>query len=381
LRGRGGAQVAEVAAVLVIVGSAGPALLAGGQGPVFAGAVGLFVLGLVCQALAKLRAARSGVVLAAAAVTTVGAAGLIACHAVAVGMVGLCLGLVKGAFRLPSRMGGVLLAVAVLSVSLAGWAEGRLTVSGILVNDLAVVGFFVTATLGRQLRESNERLQVVLAELVHSRAAQADAAVLAERQRLAREIHDVLAHSLSGLVLSLEGARLLAARGTADEQVTALLSRCHRLAGEGLQEVREAIGALRDDSLTGPERLPDLVDAFRADTAVPCVLTVTGSATAMPADRRLTLYRVAQEALSNVRKHARPDRVEVALSYDSDGVTLTVQDDAADTVRCPTTAPVSVPQVPGHGLAGMRERAELTGGTLSCGPTGCGYRVELWMPT
>ena len=132
------------------------------------------------------------------------------------------------------------------------------------------VAFFLLSLFARRLRESNQRAELLLAELEQTRAAQAQAAALAERQRLAREMHDVLAHSLSGLVLNLEGARLLAGRGGADPQVGDAIDRAHRLAKTGLEEARRAIGMLHDDALPGPERLADLAAEFEGDSGVPC---------------------------------------------------------------------------------------------------------------
>src|ERR1700726_2047717 len=105
-----------------------------------------------------------------------------------------------------------------------------------------------------------------------TRPAQAKAAALGERQRLAREMHDVLAHSLSGLVLNLEGARLIAERGNSDPRVADAIGRAHRLARNGLEEARRAIGMLRDDALPGPQRLTELANEFESDTDVACNL-------------------------------------------------------------------------------------------------------------
>jgi signal transduction histidine kinase len=210
--------------------------------------------------------------------------------------------------------------------------------------------------------------------LEQTRAAQAEGAALAERQRLAREMHDVLAHSLSGLVLNLEGAMLLAGQGGADPRVSDAIRRAHGLAKTGLQEARRAIGLLRDDALPGPRRLAGLAAEFEADTGVACQVTVTGAEAELGADARLTVYRVAQEALTNIRKHARPSRVEIRLAYERSGIRLVVEDFG----RCGEYA---VPdEGTGYGLTGMSERAELLGGTLTAGPTDGGFRVELRVP-
>ena len=187
-------------------------------------------------------------------------------------------------------------------------------------------------------------------------------------------MHDVLAHSLSGLVLNLEGARLLAARGGADPQVGDAIERAHRLARTGLEEARRAIGMLRDDALPGPERLADLAAEFEGGSGVPCTVAVTGDGRDLGTDGRLTFYRVTQEALTNIRKHAHADRVEICLAYEPSGTRLTIED--FDSCR-DRPAPADGT---GYGLTGMRERAELLGGTLTAGPAGRGFVVELWVP-
>jgi signal transduction histidine kinase len=187
-------------------------------------------------------------------------------------------------------------------------------------------------------------------------------------------MHDVLAHSLSGLVLNLEGARLLAGQGSADPQVGDAIDRAHRLARTGLEEARRAIGMLRDDALPGPERLADLAAEFEGDSGVACHVAVTGDERDLGTDGRLTLYRVAQEALTNIRKHARADRAEIRLAYEPTGTRLTIEDfDGCGEPPAPSDGT-------GYGLTGMRERAELLGGTLTAEPTENGFQVQLWVP-
>ena len=147
----------------------------------------------------------------------------------------------------------------------------------------------------------------------------AEAAGLAERQRLAREMHDVLAHSLSGLSLQLEGARMLVAADPADPRLPDAIDRAHHLARTGLEEARRAIGMLRDDDLPGPDRLAALAEQFARDQAVPCDFAVSGEPHPLGSQARLALYRVAQEALTNVTKHASPTRVSLRLAYETDG--------------------------------------------------------------
>src|SRR3954453_2195781 len=232
----------------------------------------------------------------------------------------------------------------------------------------SVLPWFLVMRLVRRLGERNRRAEGLVEELRESRAAATESAAQAERGRVARELHDVLAHSLSALALQLEGTRLLARDRGADPEVIEGLERAHHLAASGLTEARQAIAALRGDALPGPDRLRELADAFPGAT-----FTVTGEPREHSSEERLALYRTAQEALTNVRRHSAADRVEIRLDYTAGGTTLAVQDHGPG-------APVAVGAGGGYGLTGMRERAELLGGRLSAGPTADGFRVELWLP-
>jgi signal transduction histidine kinase len=197
-------------------------------------------------------------------------------------------------------------------------------------------------------------------------------------------MHDVLAHSLSGLLLQLEGARLLALASPADERLAGTIDRAHELAKNGLDEARRAIGMLRDDDLPGPDRLAALTAAFQADTGVPARFSSSGTPRELASAVRLALYRVTQEALTNVRKHARPERVEVRLEYLPDQVSLAVEDQGGSGGMGPPriggVRGVVPPDQQSYGLTGMRERAELLGGTLDAAPADTGFRVLLKVP-
>jgi signal transduction histidine kinase len=232
--------------------------------------------------------------------------------------------------------------------------------------------------LAFRLAEANRQAGQLLAELKESQAAQARATGLAERQRLAREMHDVLAHSLSGLMLQLEGARMLAAEDPGDPRLPQAIERAHQLGKTGLEEARRAIGMLRDDALPGPERLAGLAAQFQDDLGVRCRLTISGEAYELGSEARLAVYRVAQEALTNIAKHAHPQRVELQLAYEPSAIRLIVED---FTVPDGSRSPASGGDSSGYGLTGMRERAELLGGTLTATTTPSGFRVELEVPT
>jgi len=284
-----------------------------------------------------------------------------------------------GGLRLPIRTSRVIAGVAVGALAAAWTVARQHPVVGVVLNEFGVLAFYVIAMFARRLRESNDHAQRLIVELEASREARAEAAALAERQRLAREMHDVLAHSLSGLLLNLEGARLLARRQQAPDDLVESLDRAHRLAKAGLVEARRAIAVLRDDELPGAARIAELAAEFEQDSGAPCHFDVVGAERELGSDGRLTLYRVAQEALTNIRKHAQPQRVELQLSYEPAGARLTVEDFHADHGGADAIGLLPRDGT-GYGLTGMRERAELLGGTLAAGRTEHGFRVELWVP-
>lgn len=246
----------------------------------------------------------------------------------------------------------------------------------IMLTEFGVAVFVVLSLMVVRLRESYREQRRLIRELEETRDAQAQAAALRERGRLAREMHDVLAHSLSGLLLQLEGARLLATRNGAETEVAAAIDRAHHLAKAGLDEARRAIGMLRGEELPGPERLPALAAEFERDAGVPVSVDVHGQPLELGAEAKLALFRTAQEALTNVRKHAHAERVAVRLSYEPDGARLVVEDIATE----PNGDGPLAGAGSGYGLAGMRERAELIGGKLVAAATPQGFRVELWVP-
>jgi signal transduction histidine kinase len=291
------------------------------------------------------------------------------------GVVGVFIAVLFFARRLPGRTAVVLSVVAFVFLAvLAATADKGAGTSVILV--LVFGGFYVMSRLVMRLGQANEQAEVLLVELEQSRAAEARAVGLAERQRLAREMHDVLAHSLSGLMLQLEGARMLAAENPNDPRLPQAIERAHHLGQAGLEEARRAIGMLRDDELPGPERLPELAAQFQEERAIPCRFTVSGTEHDLASEARLALYRVAQEALTNITKHARPERVELHLVYEPSATRLTVEDfTTTNGTPTPLTGENS-----GYGLTGMRERAELLGGTLTTEMTCSGFRVELDVP-
>ncbi len=305
------------------------------------------------------------------------------------GSVGLLIAVGLAARIVPGRPSRILLAASLAFFIAAQFLghPGLRESNGLttLFTALPLAAVYILVLFGQRFRLQETQTEQLLIELEETRGAELRAAALAERQRLARDMHDVLAHSLSGLVLQLEGARLLALADPADARLADTIDRAHELAKNGLDEARHAIGMLRDDELPGPDRLAALAEAFQADNGVPCQFTSSGSPGDLASPVRLALYRVTQEALTNVRKHARPDRIEVRLDYLPREITLAVEDfraaGPAQSAPKSSSASSATPAVrSGYGLTGMRERAELLGGTLNAGPTGHGFLVLLKVP-
>ncbi|MGA4839157.1 sensor histidine kinase [Streptomyces sp. G45] len=231
----------------------------------------------------------------------------------------------------------------------------------------------VTAGLGlsgyvlRLDAEARGNAQRLLAQERAARAAEAESAALAERARIAREIHDVLAHSLSAQLVHLEAARLLIEADAERDRIHERVVAARAMAADGLAETRQALSALRGEMTPVEEFLRDLVAADGASVAV------SGERRALPAEASQAVRRVAQEALTNVRKHAPGARVSVRLEYGESEVTLDVRDSGGEPGELAASGS-------GYGLLGMRERAELLGGSLEAGPEEEGFVVRLRVP-
>ncbi len=337
-------------------------------------AVGGFALGALGALTARHR--RAAVRIVFAVVLVASSAALMGLRPDGPGLAGLLAGLVLLAPRVPDRFPIALSIVGITCLAAVAVAVSHDDApASALLSAIAIVGFPGMTLLARRLGQANDQAERLLIELEGTRAAQARAAGLAERQGLAREMHDVLAHSLSGLMLQLEGARMLLADNPSDHRLPGVIERAHHLGKSGLEEARRAIGMLRDDELPGPERLAGLAAQFQAVSGVPCQFTVSGQAYELPSEAGLAVYRVAQEALTNITKHACPERVEVHLGYEPRGTLLTVENFAMN-----PEPPRVAGDGSGYGLTGMRERAELLGGELTTAMTRGGFRVELRVP-
>jgi signal transduction histidine kinase len=234
---------------------------------------------------------------------------------------------------------------------------------------LFTISEFAVASLG-----ARRQAEALLAQEAAAGEARERAAVLAERSRLARDLHDVLAHSLSVLAVQLEAARLTAITTAAGGSLVGQLTHAHKLTCAGVLNARRALAMLRDDEPPGPASLPGLVSDTAAALGIPVTLEVDGAPCALEADGGLMLYRVVQEALANVAKHAgRGARVTVRLAWADAGVEVSVVDSGGDGAG---------PALPsgGFGLTSMAERAALKGGRLRAEHSGDGFAVRLWLP-
>ncbi|MEU6095897.1 sensor histidine kinase [Streptomyces sp. NPDC047079] len=257
-------------------------------------------------------------------------------------------------------------ALPVTSVALASysavdndeWLTTAATVAG-----MALAGYVLR--LDAEARGSAQRL---LAQERAARAAEKESAALAERARIAREIHDVLAHSLSAQLVHLEAARLLIEGGADRDKILERVVAARGMAREGLAETRQALSALRGEMSPLEDFLSELVA-----TADGADVTVSGDRRPLPAEASQAVRRVAQEALTNVRKHAPGAKVHIRLEYADHQVTLHVRDSGGSPGELTGSGA-------GYGLLGMRERAELLGGSLDAGPGEEGFVVTLKVP-
>ncbi len=259
----------------------------------------------------------------------------------------------------------------------SGVAAGWLGHANRLATVASGVGVLVFGLVQRQARQASVQQALLLREEQATSAAEARSAALAERARIAREIHDVLAHSLSAQIVHLEGARLLLERDGDREQVLERVRAAQRMAKRGLVETKQALSALREDLKPLPLTLAELAREHQA------ALTVAGEPRDLPAEVALAIARTAQEALTNVRKHAAGAAASLRVEYGSGWTELEVRN------APPAVADGQPPAGPedaladsgsGYGLLGMRERAELLGGSLTARPDAGGFQVLLRVP-
>lgn len=279
----------------------------------------------------------------------------------------------------------LLVATLATSYGLRGGYEAALLAGiGYLVATVFVVSATQMAVRERRARAEVERLAAKLAAAnrkLRAYAAQVEElAMTRERARLAHEIHDTVGHTLTALDVQLELlARLPLDQTEARQQV---VERARMLVKKGLADMRRAVQALRPAALETfslSEAIAGLVADFEQTTRIKATWRIEGEAVPLPPRLAVPLYRAAQEALTNVRRHApAAQQVTLQLHYGPEAVTLSVENDGVPVSPSP---PSSGEIEGGYGLRGMRERAEALGGTFSAGPDEAGgFRVEMRLP-
>ena len=284
------------------------------------------------------------------------------------------------ASRVPGRPAAVWLACCLGAVVLvAGAHETGLSFSDLAFPGMIAIASFVAGRGARGRSELAAELHEAAVRAEEERESEARRAVAAERRRIAREMHDVVAHSISVMVVQAGGARRILARDP--ERAQAAAAQIERTGREALLEMRRLLGVLR-----GPDQAAELapsptfdgLDALVArarDAGLPVALEVDGTPRPLPPGVDLAAYRVVQEALTNALQHAPGAPTTVRVAWRADALELVIAD------RGPGRAPGRDRKSTGQGLIGMRERVALYGGDLQTGPRrGGGFEVRVRLP-
>jgi signal transduction histidine kinase len=310
--------------------------------------------------------------------------------AVAVG----CVVTSSAGVRLSSEASLAITAETVAAFLIAGLAVGAPT--GTLAGyPAAFLGLWAFGVTRRAYVLRAQEAEAALEQARRAHAAENQAAALAERARIAREIHDVLAHSLAAVSVNLQAADGLLgslpeeSRGSEVVKAMECIERAVAFTRDGMTEARHAILALREGSdVSGPvgpaapeptrlvAELRALAEDYRADGDAAIEFDVTGVPRPVGAEAALTAYRTAQESLTNARKHAPGQQVTLGVTFTPDALEVQVVNAAPAAAAAGPLAREGA----GYGLTGLRERAALAGGTLTTGPDGGQWRVCLRIP-
>jgi signal transduction histidine kinase len=245
----------------------------------------------------------------------------------------------------------------------------------------ALAGLWTVGLTRRAFVIRAEQAELMLAETRRAHAAETQAAALAERARIARDIHDVLAHSLAAVSVNLQAAEGLLRSDTLPAghpelaQAIDCIERAGTLTRDGLAAARRAVMALREDAAPLPDQLSALAAHYRQTGDLNVEFSVTGEARPLTTEAGLAAFRTAQEALTNARKHAPGQPVTMDLSFEPAQITIRVVNPLLDGDRGPLSATGA-----GYGLTGLRERAALAGGELDAGPAGGNWQLVLRIP-
>ncbi|WP_190025544.1 sensor histidine kinase [Streptomyces hiroshimensis] len=268
--------------------------------------------------------------------------------------------------------------------------HGRSAVEIVIILASLTTPFVLAWVLGDSMRTRRAywaQLEERAARLEKEREQQARMAVTAERARIARELHDVVAHNVSVMVVQADGAAYVL--DASPEQAKQALETISGTGRQALAEMRRLLGVLRTEEGTTEggdyvpqpdvEQIGDLVEQVRG-AGLPVQYEVEGAPRPLPSGVELTAYRIVQEALTNTRKHGGPEAgASVRLTYFDDGLGLLVEDDGRGAQH--ELYEAGGADGMGHGLIGMRERVGMVGGTLDAGPRpGGGFRISVLLP-
>jgi signal transduction histidine kinase len=274
-----------------------------------------------------------------------------------------------------ARDGGIVLAILLVAVPAVSLTSENATAGDIYFPGILIVlCWFAGRTVSLRLRHAAE-LHEAAALAAEGREREAQQAVADERRRIAREMHDVVAHSISIMVVQAGGARRILASDP--DRAAQAAARIRHAGSDALAEMDVLLGVLDTprETATPPtlDGLGELVERTRA-AGLPVSLEVDGTRHPLPAGAELAVYRVVQEALTNAIKHAGGATTTVTLTWSDDALALCIADDG-DGGASPELAGA------GHGLIGMRERLRVHGGELAAGPRpGGGFQITARLP-
>ena len=273
--------------------------------------------------------------------------------------------------------GCVTTAIALVGVEVAALVTGASATSALGFPLLLIVAF-VSGRYRAAYRRQAEQSAAMVTQMEQLRAEQRRAAVLDERTRIAREIHDVLAHSLGALGIQLQAVHALMAEQGDTSRALSLLDQAQRIAKDGLAETRRAVQALRADATGLDDQLAALIQTHRSRHHASVSFGVGGQPRPLPPEATVALIRTAQEALVNTAKHAPLQPVDIGLHYDADGVQMIITNPLPSGSPGPGTAFGTVNG--GYGLQGMRERLLLINGSLAAAAAGGRWTVRAQVP-
>ncbi|MEU5427558.1 sensor histidine kinase [Streptomyces olivoreticuli] len=270
------------------------------------------------------------------------------------------------------------------------WADPDQSMTTSVIGTVfTTVPFVLAWVLGDSMRTRRAywaQLEERATRLEKEREQQSRMAVVAERARIARELHDVVAHNVSVMVVQADGAAYVL--DASPEQAKQALETISGTGRQALAEMRRLLGVLRTEEGGGGgeyvpqpdvEQIGDLVEQVRG-AGLPVEFQVEGAPRPLPSGVELTAYRIVQEALTNTRKHGGPGAgASVRLTFFDDGLGLLVEDDGRGAQQ--ELYEAGGADGMGHGLIGMRERVGMVGGTLDAGPRpGGGFRISVLLP-